>query len=217
MATSEITERLLAMSRNHFASARANYLTEVIMKFIGFSILSYTTMLLLMSNLFIGCDDPMMDTVMDSVLEPSTDVVAMPEDDSFQEELPTIEFSVDIAENTLPEGFVQLRSDQVYYSDDFDDNSIVVDTAKEAIENEKTVKFFNESAEWLEEICGKTEYSGPRFELIFYFTDRQERERFTSAVPNYDLWNAPQSISVVNGTAYYYQYIRPSRRLCEAE
>ena len=187
------------------------------MKIIGFSILFYTAMLLLMSNLFIGCDDPMMDTVIDTVLEPPTDTVAMPEDESFQEELPTIEFSVDIAENTLPEGFVPLRSDRIFYSDDFDDNSLVLDTAKEAIENEMTVKFFKESAEWLEEICGKVEYSGPHTELNIYFTDRQERERFTSAVPNYELWNVAQAVTVVNGTAYFFQHLRPSRTLCEAE
>ena len=86
------------------------------MKFLDLSILFYVTILLLMSNLFFGCDDPMMDpmmdTVMDTVLEPSTDTVQLPEAQPVEEELPTIEFSVDIAENTLPEGFVQLRSDR---------------------------------------------------------------------------------------------------------
>ena len=187
------------------------------MKFIGFSILFYTTMLLLMSNLFIGCDDPMMDTVMDTVLDEPTDVVQLPEAQPVEEELPTIEFSVDIAENTLPEGFVPLRSDRVFYEDDFFGDYLVADTAREAIENEKTVRFFNESAEWLEEICGKVEYELTHFELNIYFTDRQERERFTSAVPNYEVWNDSQSISVINGTAYYFQHIRPSAALCEAE
>ena len=187
------------------------------MKFLDFAILFYVTILLLMSNLFFGCDDPMMDPLTQTVFQQTTDVVELPEDQPVEEELPMIDFSVDIAENTLPEGFVPLRSDQVYYSDDFDDNSVVLDTAKEAIENEKTVKFFNESAEWLEEICGKNEYESSSAELNFYFTDRQERERFTSAVPNYELWSSSQVISVVNGTAYYYQHIRPSRRLCEAE
>ncbi len=187
------------------------------MKFIGFSILFYTTMLLLMSNLFIGCDDPMMDTVMDTVLDEPTDAVAMPEDQPVEEELPTIEFAVDIVENTLPEGFEPLRSDRVFYYDDFYDNSVVADTAKEAIENEITVKFFNDAAEWLEEICGKAVYEGPHTELNIHFTDRQERERFASAVPNYELWTVVQSITVVNGTAYYFQHIRPSRNLCEIE
>ena len=142
------------------------------MKFIGFSILFYVTMLLLMSNLFFGCDDPMMDTVMDTVLDEPTDVVQLPEAQPVEEELPTIKFSVDIVKNTLPEGFVPLPSDRVFYSNDFDDNSEVVDTAKEAIESEKTVKFFNESAEWLEEFCGKTEIEIPDFELNIYFTAR---------------------------------------------
>ena len=187
------------------------------MKFLDLSILFYVTILLLMSNLFFGCDDPVMDTVMDTVLEPSTDTVQLPEAQPVEEELPTIEFSVDIAENTLPEGFVQLRSDEVYYSDDFYENSVVLDTAKEAIENEITLKFFNDSAEWLSEICGKGEYESSSAKLDIYFTDRQERERFASAVPNYELWTAVQSITVVGNTAYYFQHIRPSRALCDVE
>ena len=100
------------------------------MKFIGFSILFYTTMLLLMSNLFIGCSDPLMDPLMDSVLDEPTDVVQLPEAQPVEEELPTIEFSVDVVKNTLPEGFEPLRSDEVYYEDDFYRNSVVADTAK---------------------------------------------------------------------------------------
>ncbi len=187
------------------------------MKFIGFSILFYTTMLLLMSNLFIGCSDPLMDPLMDSVLDEPTDVVQLPEAQPVEEELPTIEFSVDVVKNTLPEGFEPLRSDEVYYEDDFYRNSVVADTAKEAIENEITVKFFNDSAEWLNEVCGKVEYESSSAELDIYFTDRQERERFSSAVPNYELWTAVQSISIVGNTAYYFQHIRPSRNLCEIE
>ena len=194
------------------------------MKILGFSILFYTAMLLLMSNLFIGCDDPMMDPLMDTVFQEPTDVVQQPtdvvqlqEDQPVQEELPTIKFAVDIVERALPEGFQQLRSDEVYYDDEFFGDYLVADTAKEAIENEKTVRFFNDSAKWLSEICGKVEYESSSIELNIYFTDRQERERFTSAVPNYEVWNVVQSISIVNGTAYYFQHIRPIRALCDVE
>ena len=198
------------------------------MKILDFAILFYVTILLLMSNLFFGCDDPVMDTVMDtvmdSVLDEPTDVVQQPtdvfqlqEDQPVEEELPTIKFVVDVVENTLPESFQQLRSDEVYYDDEFYGDYLVADTAKEAIENEKTVRFFNDSAEWLSEICGKVEYESSSAELNIYFTDRQERERFTSAVPNYEVWNFVQYISIVNGTAYFCQHMSPSRALCDVE
>ena len=84
-------------------------------------------------------------------------------------------------------------------------------------ENEKTVIFFNESAKWAEENCGKAEIELTHLDLNIYFTDRLERERFTSAVPNYEAWNTSQAVSVINGTAYYFQYIRPSEALCDVE
>ena len=49
---------------------------------------------------------------MDSVLDEPTDVVQLPEAQPVEEELPTIEFSVDVVKNTLPEGFEPLRSDE---------------------------------------------------------------------------------------------------------
>ena len=128
---------------------------------------------------------------------------------------PTISFDPDVENPQVPSDIEVLETDRVVPREELPENALVFDDAAATIADEKVIAFFSESEALVEEYCQTRRRQGQTPNLVLYFTNREARTQFVSALPGGwywtdeafrrdKAWSASRTLIIVNEEEAYF-------------
>ena len=158
------------------------------MKTFGIAIIIYSTIILLMTSLFLGCDRGYRD---DMIHPLGADQIT------------------DKATIEIPEGITILPSDEIYLCEILPESVVIFESTADTITDERVKTYFS-----LVSQCVKTHQDVANITLQLAFTDRGSREQFKASLPKWGIWKTTENILIVNDTWYFYINVKPSLLIC---